>query len=101
MGATMWRPGERDRREVTCPACGRSIPRSNAREYDKHGDRWKRRDKRFEYFCKACHDGLSHQRRDELEELLCDIDAGEFDQETFLRRYWRAVEDRYGTPEER
>ena len=96
----MWRPGDRARREVTCPACGRSVPRSDAREYDKYGDRWERRDKAFEYLCKPCHDDLSHQRRDELEELLCEIGAGSTDRETFLLRYARTVEDRYDTPEE-
>ena len=41
----MWR--RRDPTEVTCIACGEEVPRSSAREYDKHGDRWTREDKQF------------------------------------------------------
>ena len=96
----MW-GSEWDERTVVCPACGRSVPRSRAREYDKFGDRWNRREKEFEYLCRACHEELSHQRRDELEELLCGINAGGPDRETFLRRYWQEVEERYGRLEER
>ncbi|MFB6359741.1 MAG: hypothetical protein ABEH59_00300 [Halobacteriales archaeon] len=87
-------------RSVVCPACGRRVARGDAREYDKEGDRWDRREKTFEYLCRECHDALSLQDRDELESLLCEIEAGEIAREEFLRRYSRAVERRYGHPEE-
>jgi hypothetical protein len=94
----MW--GSRnDRGEVTCIACGRSVERAAAREYDKEGDRWDRRDKAFEYLCKACHRELCHQPRDELEDLLADLEGaseGSLSQEEFCRRYYGAVEERYG-----
>jgi len=98
----MWPSGEDDD-AVVCVACGEELPREAAREYDKHGDRWDRRDKSFEYLCKDCHSGLSHQPRDGLEALLVDVEA-----ETaadpgaaFLERYQAAVEDRGEAPEER
>ena len=90
----MW--GSRESDTVTCIACGRSVSRSDAREYDKEGDRWERRDKEFEHVCKQCHRELCHQPRDELERLLVDIDAGGLSREEFLHRYVGAVEERYG-----
>jgi hypothetical protein len=72
---------------VTCIACGESIPRSEAREYDKHGDRWDRRNKTFEHLCKACFAELCQQPRDGLETTLDAAGAGEADQKTFLRRF--------------
>lgn len=95
----MWGARTTDRREVTCPACGRTMQRYEAREYDKHGDRWERRGKVFEYFCRSCHDELSLQQRTGLEELLTEINAGRLDRETFLQRYWHAVKERHGTLE--
>ena len=97
----MWGAGDRSRTQVTCPACGRSLSGDEAREYDKHGDRWTRRDKTFEYFCRDCHDALSHRRRDGLEDLLVDINAGGCTTSEFLSRYWRAVEARDEPVEER
>ena len=97
----MGRDRDRAGRQVTCPACGRTVPREQAREYDKYGDRWDRRDKEFEYFCRSCHDGLSLQRRGDLEELLCDLRAGHEDRRTFLRRYSNAVEERSEQPGDR
>jgi len=88
-------------RRVVCLACGGRVARSEAREYDKHGDRWDRGEKDFEYLCRACHDTLSLQDRSELEPLLCGVAAGEVDRDEFLHRYGRAVEQRYGQPEER
>jgi hypothetical protein len=76
-----------DGSSVTCVACGVSLDRSAAREYDKHGDRWERRDKTFEYFCKPCHSELCHQPRNGLESLLVECEAGECDREAFLRRF--------------
>ena len=81
---------------VDCIACGENVTRSEAREYDKEGDRWDRKGKQFEYLCKECHTDLCHQPRDELEDLLVDIDAGGLTEFEFLDRYWQAVEDRYG-----
>ncbi len=78
---------------VTCVACGRELPRVDAREYDKHGDRWERRGKDFEHLCKTCHEQLCHQNRAGLEDLLVDIGAGTHDDGEFLRRYVQAVED--------
>jgi len=81
---------------VDCIACGETVTRSAAREYDKEGDRWDRKGKTFEHLCKECHTSLCHQPRDELEELLVEIDAGELSEVEFLDRYARAVEERYG-----
>lgn len=87
-----------DRSSVVCIACGESIARANAREYDKEGDRWNRRDKEFEYLCKECYRGLSHQPRDELEALLVDVEAAVADdtQEAYVEAYQREVDRRYG-----
>lgn len=79
--------------DVTCIGCGATVPRSEAREYDKHGDRWSRDGKRFEFLCKPCHQEYCHQPRDELESTLVDAGAGEVDTETFLRRYFAVVTD--------
>lgn len=94
--------GSRSEREtsVTCIACGAHRPREEVREYDKHGDRWDRSDKSFEYLCKSCYRDLCHQPRSELEALLVEVDAGENDRETFLSWYCGLVEERYGPIEE-
>ncbi len=76
-----------DRETVTCIACGEQLARADAREYDKHGDRWERRDKEFEYLCKACFGETCRQPREGLESTLAAADAGETDRETFLRQY--------------
>jgi len=73
--------------QVTCIACGETLDRGDAREYDKHGDRWNREGKNFEYFCKPCHRECCHQPRDGLEKTLVAADAGRTDRKTFLRRY--------------
>jgi len=78
---------------VTCIACGESVSRSNAREYDKHGDRWDRRDKEFEHLCKDCFAELCQQPRDGLETTLDAAGAGETDRETFLERFRELSED--------
>lgn len=85
---------------VTCIACGRTVDRDDAREYDSQGDRWDRENKSFEYLCKPCHGDLNHQPRDELEGLLMELDAGECDREEFLQWYCALVEERYGPLEE-
>lgn len=98
----MWRSGtDAESDHVECVACGGSVAREAAREYDKHGDRWERTGKSFEYLCKPCFRTECHQPRDELESLLVELDAGEREsQEAFLRAYVDAVEDRYGPIEE-
>ncbi|MFB6170465.1 MAG: hypothetical protein ABEJ06_04885 [Haloarculaceae archaeon] len=92
----MWGSRGRGHDRVTCVACGETVSRSGAREYDKHGDRWDRADKEFEHLCKTCHRNLCHQPRDELESLLVDIESPGLTQEEFLARYLSAVERRYG-----
>lgn len=97
----MWRPRpSRDRKTVTCIACGRSVLRSEAREYDKEGNRWERREKEFEFLCKSCDRERCHQPRGDLEALIVDIEDVELDHEEFLRRYIRAVRERHGSAEE-
>ncbi|QCC51713.1 DUF7562 family protein [Halapricum salinum] len=73
--------------QVTCLACGQTLDREEAREYDKYGDRWDRDGKTFEYLCKPCDRDRCHQPRDGLEATLVAADAGRTDRESFLRRY--------------
>jgi hypothetical protein len=97
----MWRSRKgRDRRTVVCIACGASVLRSEAREYDKEGNRWERYGKEFEHLCKECHRGLCHQPREELESLIVGIEADGLSRTEFLERYFGAVRERYGPPEE-
>jgi len=98
----MWRSRDSGGGDVTCIACGESVPRSKAREYDKHGDRWDREGKRFEYLCKACDRDRCHQPRGDLEALLADAEsqAGD-DQDTFLREYFALAEGSDNSVEER
>ncbi len=84
----MW---PRDEPQVTCIACGEELPRSEAREYDKQGDRWEREDKRFEYLCKPCFRELSKAKRRNLEATLVAAGAGECSREEFLSRYLDAA----------
>ncbi|MDS0260656.1 hypothetical protein NDI56_14715 [Haloarcula sp. S1CR25-12] len=84
----------RDGETVTCIACGEERPRSDAREYDKHGDRWDRRDKTFEFLCKGCFTETCRQPRDGLEATLAAADAGETDRATFLRQFRELVRER-------
>ena len=93
----MWSAGDS---VVTCIACGESIPREDAREYDKYGDRWDRQNKTFEYLCKPCDRTQCRQPRGDLEELLTEIGAGHCDQAEFLSWYVGVVSDRYGELEE-
>lgn len=85
---------------VTCTACGASVRRSEAREYDKHGDRWERHDKAFEHFCKDCFRELCHQPRRNLESTLLTIEADGLSQAEFLERYLDRVEAESGSTEE-
>lgn len=85
---------------VTCIACGSRVARSNAREYDKEGDRWERIGKEFEHLCKSCHQDIDHHPRDELERLLLDIEQSTpMTQAEFVHRYNRLVKERYGRSE--
>lgn len=79
--------------DVVCIACGDTVPRLDAREYDKYGDRWERDGKTFEYLCKPCHRECCHQPRDELEATLVKADAGDTDQASFLRNYQQLIAD--------
>ena len=97
----MWRPRRnREQRTVTCIACGESIQRSEAREYDKLGDRWERDGKEFEHLCKECFRELCHQPREDLEAMLTESHAGEGTRKDFLARYGELIEERYDSPEE-
>ena len=92
--------GSQESESVTCIACGESVERAQAREYDKYGNRWDRLDKEFEHLCKPCHRQQCHQPRGELEALLVEIDAGERSDEEFFQWYCGLVEERYGRLEE-
>ncbi|QCC50226.1 DUF7562 family protein [Halapricum salinum] len=72
---------------ATCPACGEAVDRTDAREYDKYGNRWERAEKEFEYLCKPCHRDLCHQPRQGLEAALVECEAGDADRETFLTQF--------------
>ncbi len=85
---------DRDEETVTCIACGTSLDRSKAREYDKHGDRWDRTDKEFEYLCKSCYRDCCHQPRDGLEDLLEDVGAGDLSRDEFFEAFADATEER-------
>jgi hypothetical protein len=93
----MWRSASDS--SVTCIACDEEVPRSQAREYDKHGDRWERRDKQFEFLCKSCYRECCHQPREGLESILVRAEAGRADRETFLAQYHEAVDDAGEEPE--
>jgi hypothetical protein len=86
-------PRRRGSRTVTCIACGCEVPRPEAREYDKYGDRWEREGKQFEYLCKPCFGELSRDDRSGPESLLVDLSAGRIDREEFLTRYTDAIEE--------
>ena len=89
--------GRGSTREVVCIACGGTVSRSDAREYDKYGDRWTREGKEFEFLCKPCYRECCHQPRDGLEATLCTVGAGETDLATFLARYRDRVTDETAT----
>lgn len=89
----------RDRRTVVCIACGVSVLRSEAREYDKEGDRWERDGKEFEHLCKECYRDLTHHPRGGLESLISEIETRTDSREEFLRQYVDAVRTQ-GSPEE-
>jgi hypothetical protein len=80
---------------VTCIACGSTVDRAEAREYDKHGDRWDREEKDFEYLCKPCDRERNRIPRDGLEELLVTCGAGDVSTEEFLGAYVSEVQRRH------
>jgi len=82
---------------VTCIACGATVERAEAREYDKHGDRWDREDKTFEYLCKPCDRERDRTRRGGLESLLVSCDAGDVSTDQFLASYVAEVRERHRT----
>jgi hypothetical protein len=79
--------------KVTCIACGETVNREEAREYDKYGDRWSRDGKDFEYLCKPCHREYCHQNRRGLEEMLVTAEAGRTDRKTFLKQLCESMMD--------
>jgi hypothetical protein len=79
--------------KVACIACGETVNRENAREYDKYGDRWSRDGKDFEYLCKPCHRECCHQNRNGLEELLVRAEAGRTDRNRFLKQFCELTMD--------
>lgn len=89
----MWRRRGHGRNDVICIACGSTIDRSDAWEYDKHGDRWDREGKEFEHLCKPCHGDLCRQPRSGLEEMLIEIGAGERTRDDFLAAYAVAISE--------
>ena len=72
---------------VTCIACGDTVARSEAREYDKYGDRWDRDGKSFEFLCKPCDQDCCHSPRDGLEDHLIEAADGADSPEAFMIRY--------------
>lgn len=74
-----------------CIACGEVLPQSEAREYDRHGNRFNDQDSQSETLCQPCHQEYSHVPRDNLESLLVEAGAGTTDDATFLRRYIELV----------
>jgi hypothetical protein len=98
----MWGSPDRSRgQEVTCIACGETVSRSNAREYDKYGNRWDRRDKQFEYLCKPCDRERCHQSRGGLETLLEDVEAESDGTDSFVATFFDLAERRDESVEER
>lgn len=83
--------------EVVCIACGETIPRVDAREYDKYGDRWDRDGKDFEYLCKPCHRDCCHQPRNGLEETLVQAEGEHADTQQFITEYYALVSDDLST----
>ena len=83
--------GEPNTSSVTCPACGSTLPRNDALEYDRLGDRWDRNEKSFEYLCKGCYREESHYPRDRLEETLI-LAGGPYAQTgDFIAAYYHQV----------
>lgn len=82
---------EPDGKNVTCPACGTTLHRNDAREYDPLGDRWDRTQKSFEYLCKSCYRNECHQPRDGLEETLIRTGGPFSTADAFITAYYQQV----------
>jgi len=80
---------------VTCISCGVSIERSDAREYDKHGDRWDREGKEFEYLCSPV-SATSRSTRDRTRGGPRGRGAGQVSDEEFVTRFLTEREERPG-----
>jgi len=93
----MWSSRDQETSRVTCIACDTGVTRSDAREYDKYGDRFDRRNKQFEYLCKSCYREQNHQPRKGLEDFLVRSCAGEVDREGFLKAYTSLVREAFET----
>ncbi len=78
---------------VTCIACGDTIDREDAREYDRYGDRWDRENKRFEYLCIECHRREGHLSRDGLEETLVAVGSGYPSPGAFVAAYYEQLSE--------
>ena len=76
-----------DDEEVVCIACGATLRRDDAREYDKYGDRWDRDGKTFEYLCKPCFRECGRHARDGVEEALVAAGAGTVERSVMLERF--------------
>lgn len=81
---------------VTCIACGETLPRTDAREYDKYGDRWSRDGKEFEHLCKPCFRGLTKHSRDGLEDILTEVSDADLTQEEFVAAFVDATRETAG-----
>ena len=77
---------------VWCIACGARVPRADAREYDRFGDRWDRDGKTFEHLCKPCDRVESHQPRIGLEDTLAATGSTHETPAAFVRAYYRELE---------
>lgn len=84
--------GDEDGSEVVrCIACGDTVRRSAAREYDRYGNRWDREDKRFEFLCTPCHRNECHLPRDGLEATLTEIETPQPSPAAFIGAYFDRV----------
>ena len=92
----MRRGGEQARTVVRCIACGATVARSSAREYDRYGDRWEREEKRFEHLCKPCHRRECHQPRDRVEAAVTAAGTRHETPEAFVAAYYQQLEELLG-----
>lgn len=81
---------------IRCIACGTTVDRTDAREYDRFGDRWDRSEKEFEYLCTGCHDAESHAMRPALESILEEIGSDHESPEEFIAAYYRELAGQEG-----
>ena len=72
---------------VMCIACGVEVSRHEAREYDRYGDRFQRRGKRFEYLCQRCDAELCRHPREGVEARLCAIEPVVTSRTELMRRF--------------